>query len=81
VSAVQLLLDAPGQRHSPATLLGYHAGRPARNKGMRYHADPSTISSTVEVRRETPDNRHGCRLRALMSCCGVQVCASRRLRH
>ena len=34
--------DAAGRRRSPATLLGYHAGRPPRNKGMRYPADPPT---------------------------------------
>ena len=32
--------DAAGRRRSPATLLGYHAGRPPRNKGRRYPADP-----------------------------------------
>ena len=34
------VLDAAGPRRSPATLPGYHAGRPPRNKGMRYPADP-----------------------------------------
>jgi hypothetical protein len=34
------VLDAAGRRRSPATLPGYHAGRPPRNKGMRYPADP-----------------------------------------
>jgi hypothetical protein len=29
-------LDAAGRRRSPATLPGYHAGRPPRNKGMHY---------------------------------------------
>ena len=28
------VLDAAGRRGSPATLPGYHAGRPPRNKGM-----------------------------------------------
>jgi hypothetical protein len=27
------LLDAAGRRRSPATLPGYHAGRPPHNKG------------------------------------------------
>ena len=35
-------LDAAGRRRSPATLPGYHAGRPPCNKGMRYPADPPT---------------------------------------
>jgi hypothetical protein len=30
------VLDAAGRRRSPATLPGYHAGRPPRNKEMRY---------------------------------------------
>jgi len=29
------VLDAAGRRRSPATLPGYHAGRPPRNKGIR----------------------------------------------
>ena len=28
------LLDAAGRRRSPATLPGFHAGRPPRNKGF-----------------------------------------------
>ena len=41
------VLDAAGRRGSPATMPGYHAGRPPRNKGIRYPADPpmSTRSS------------------------------------
>jgi hypothetical protein len=39
----ELLLDAAGRRRSPATLPDFHAGRPPRNKGMRYPADPPTI--------------------------------------
>jgi hypothetical protein len=38
-----VLLAAAGRRRSPATLPGYHAGRPPRNKGIRYPADPPTI--------------------------------------
>jgi hypothetical protein len=37
------LLDAAGRRRSPATLPEFHAGRPPRNNGMRYPADPPTI--------------------------------------
>ncbi len=29
----KLLLDAAGRRRSPATMPGFHAGRPPRNKG------------------------------------------------
>jgi hypothetical protein len=40
-------LDAAGRRRSPATLPGYHAGRPPRNKGVRYPADPPTVEEIV----------------------------------
>ena len=38
---VLLVLDAAGRRRSPATLPGYHTGRPG-NKALRYPADPPT---------------------------------------
>ena len=39
-------LDVAGRRRSPATMPGYHAGRPPRNKGIRYPPTrpPSTKS-------------------------------------
>jgi site-specific recombinase XerC len=60
------LLDAAGRRRSPATLPGYHAGRPPRNKGMRYPADPPTVEEIVAVMRHAPDDRHGWRVRAMI---------------
>src|SRR4051794_41828165 len=60
------VLDAAGRRRSPATLPGYHAGRPPRNKGMRYPADPPTIDEIVAVMRHTSDDRHGWRVRAVI---------------
>jgi len=57
---------AAGRRRSPATLPGYHAGRPPRNKGMRSPPDPPTVEEIVAVMRHTPDNRHGWRLRAVI---------------
>jgi hypothetical protein len=45
------LLDAAGRRRSPVTLPEFHAGRPPRNKGMRYPADPPTIEEVVTVMR------------------------------
>ena len=54
-------LDAAGRRRSPATMPGYHAGRPPRNKGMRYPADPPTVDEIVAVMRHTADDRHGAR--------------------
>ena len=61
-----VLLDAAGRRRSPATMPGYHAGRPPRNKGMHYPADPPTIDEIVAVMRHTADDRHGRRLRAMI---------------
>ena len=64
--AVSPVLDSAGRRRSPATLPGYHAGRPPRNKGLRYPADPPTVEEIVAVMRETGDDRDGYRLRALI---------------
>jgi hypothetical protein len=36
----EMLFDRAGRRRSPATMPGFHAGRPPRNKGLRYPADP-----------------------------------------
>src|SRR5215211_101915 len=63
---VSAVLDAAGRHRSPATLPGYHAGRAPRNKGQRYPADPPTVEEIIAVMRETPDDRHGARLRAMM---------------
>ena len=62
----ELLLDAAGRRRSPATLPQFHAGRPPRNKGMRYPADPPTIEEIVAVMRRAGDAVHGRRLRGLI---------------
>ena len=59
-------LDSAGRPRSPATLPGYHAGRPPRNKGMRYPADPPTVEEIVAVMRDAGDDRHGWRLRAMI---------------
>jgi site-specific recombinase XerD len=60
------VLDAAGRRRSPATMPGYHAGRPPRNKGIRYPADPPAVDEIVAVMRQTTDDRHGCRVRAII---------------
>src|SRR4051794_1804974 len=60
------VLDAAGRRRSPATLPGYHAGRPPRNKGMRYAADPPTVDEILAVMHHTSDDRHGWRVRAMI---------------
>jgi hypothetical protein len=61
-----MLLDAAGHRRSPATLPGYHVGRPPRNKGLRYPADPPTIDEIVAVMRAAGDRPDGVRLRTLI---------------
>ena len=59
-------IDVAGRRRSPATMPGYHAGRPPRNKGMQYPADPPTVDEIVAVMRHTGENRQGWRLRAII---------------
>jgi site-specific recombinase XerD len=61
-----VLLDAAGRRRSPATMPGYHAGRPPGNKGMRYPADPPTVDEIAAVLRHTSYGRHGYRLRGMI---------------
>jgi hypothetical protein len=63
---VSAVLDAAGRRRSPATMPGSHAGRPPRNKGQLYPADPPTVEEIIAVMRQTADDRHGARLRALI---------------
>jgi integrase len=73
----ELLLDAAGRRRSPATLSAFHAGRPPRNKGMRYPADPPTIEEIVSVMRHAGDGVHGLRLRGgivVLWRAGLRIC-------
>jgi site-specific recombinase XerC len=60
------VLDAAGRRRSPAMMPDYHAGRPPRNEGMRYPADPPTVEEIVAVMRHAADDRHDRRLRAMI---------------
>ncbi len=60
------LLDCVGRRRSPATLPGYHRGRPPRNKGLRYPADPPTVEEIIAVMRAAGDQADGVRLRGLI---------------
>ena len=62
----QLLLDVAGRRRSPATMPGFHAGRPPRNKGQRYPADPPSIEEIVAVMRQAGNGALGRRLRGLI---------------
>jgi integrase len=62
----ELLVDRAGRRRSPATVPGFHAGRPPRNKGVRYPADPPKVEELIAVMRTAGDDAHGRRLRGLI---------------
>jgi hypothetical protein len=55
----RVLLDRAGRRRSPAMMPGFHAGRPPRNKGLRYPADPPKVEETIAVMRAAGDGPHG----------------------
>ena len=55
------LIDAAGRRRSPATMPGYHVGRPPQNKGLRYPADPPTVEEIVAVMRQAGTTSQGLR--------------------
>jgi integrase len=62
----ELLLDRAGRRRSPATMPGFHAGRPPRNKGLRDPADPPKVEEIIAVMRAAGDGGRGRRLRGLI---------------
>jgi integrase len=62
----ELLLDRAGRRRSPATMPGFHAGQPPRNKGLRYPADPPKVEEVIADMRAAGDGVHGRRLRGLI---------------
>jgi hypothetical protein len=64
--SVSPLLNAAGRRRSPVTLPGYLAGRPPRNKGLRYPPDPPTVEEIVAVMRQAGDGVHGARMTAFI---------------
>ena len=59
-------LNAAGRRRSPATMPGHNAGRPPRNKGLRYPADPPRVEEIIAVMRQAGDRAHGDRTRGLV---------------
>lgn len=61
-----ILLDAAGRRRSPATMPDFHRGRPPRNKGLQYPADPPTVEEIVAVMRCAGDQPYGLRTRAIV---------------
>ena len=63
----ELLLDRAGRRRSPATMPGFHAGRPPRDKGLRYPADPPKVEEIIAVMCAAGDGPHGRRLRGLIA--------------
>jgi integrase len=64
--SVPPLLNAAGRRRSSVTLPGYLAGRPPRNKGLRYPPDPPPVEEIVAVMRQAGARVHGARMRALI---------------
>ena len=62
----ELLVDRAGRRRSPATMPGFHTGRPPHNKGLRYPADPPKVEEIIAVMRAAGDDAHGRRLRGLI---------------
>jgi site-specific recombinase XerD len=60
------LFDCAGRRRSPATLPGYHQGRPPHNKGLQYPPDPPTVEEIIAVMRAAGEDPDGLRLAALI---------------
>jgi Phage integrase family len=58
------LLDAAGRCRSPATMPGFHRGRPPRNRGLRYPADPPPVEEVVAVMRLAGASAYRLRTRA-----------------
>jgi site-specific recombinase XerD len=61
-----MLLDTCGRGRSPATLSSFHQGRPPRNKGLRYPADPPTVEEIIAVMHAAGDDADAVRLRGLI---------------
>lgn len=61
-----MLLGVAGHPRSPATMPGYHRGRPPRNKGEQYPAGPPTVEEIVAVMSAVGYRAEGRRLRALI---------------
>ncbi len=64
--SASLELDATGRRRSPATMPGYLLGRPPRNKGLGYPADPPRVEEIIAVMRAAGERVHGDRVRGLI---------------
>src|SRR2546422_9409753 len=62
----QAVVDVAERRRSPATMPGYHKGRPAQNKGLRYPADPPRSEEIIAVMRAAGEGSYGLRVRGLI---------------
>src|SRR3954462_3462874 len=60
----------PAAVASPATMPGFPAGRPPRNQGIRYPADPPTVEEIVTVMPTAGDGPHGRRMQGLIGVLG-----------
>jgi integrase len=56
----------PAAVAQPATLPHFHAGRPPRNKEIRYPADPPRVEEIAAVMRQAGNGVHGARIRGLI---------------
>ncbi len=63
------LVDCLGRRRSPAATSAFHVGRPPRNRGMRYPADPPPVEEIIAVMRVAGAGAYGDRLRGVMVVC------------
>ena len=63
---VSSAVDVARRRRSPAAMPGYHTGRPPRNKGLRYPADPPRVEEIIAVMRHAGPGVHGDRTRGLI---------------
>jgi len=68
-----IAIEAAGHHRSPATLPGYHQGRPPRNKGMRYRVDQPAGDRQLgdhryRPRQGGPDDQRDGRADSIVSC-------------
>lgn len=62
-----ILFDAAGRPRSPATIPGFLAGRTPHNKGIEYPPDPPRPEEIERVMRRAGHDRHGLRVRGLIT--------------
>src|SRR3954447_25717232 len=60
-------LDLLGRRRSQASVPGYLAGRPSRNRGRRYPPAPPRTAEIIAVMRCCGDVPHGAPTRGLIA--------------